>query len=253
MRCKFHIINDIPLINYYSISLFNRSALLGLVFLLVSTCLNAQILPTRLIDSAFVLENKDRLNLEKVTIPKEYEMQIMAALLYYPELKETNIDFRIKKAIIPLQARPTIWAIFRKNKNRRYVIRISSKTIEKLEPILLHNLSYNAQIGVIGHELSHISDFQSHRGAFLIKLLLWQLSPKKLDKMENKTDRLCIEHGLGYQLLAWSEEVRNKLRISNWNGVENLANEKNLLVKERYLSPGTIQSILIKHPIYQGK
>ena len=32
MRCKFHIINDIPLINYYSISLFNRSALLGLVF-----------------------------------------------------------------------------------------------------------------------------------------------------------------------------------------------------------------------------
>jgi hypothetical protein len=125
------------------------------------------------------------LDLRKISFPKEYEMQIMSALLFYPELKETNIDFRIKKARSPLQARPTMWAIFRKNKNRRYLITISSKTIEKLEPILLHNLSYNAQIGVIGHELSHISDFQSHRGAFLIKLLLWQLSSKKLDKMEN--------------------------------------------------------------------
>ena len=114
----------------------------------------------------------------------EYDDVINLVLFYYPELNNTNIEFRVKKQLAPLSARPRIWSIFAKPSKRKYIVTISNKTIKKFNSILLKNLSLNAQIGVIGHELGHISEYNSKSGFFFIRLALKHLSRKRIDNLE---------------------------------------------------------------------
>ncbi len=207
---------------------------------LSSTQIAAQVAPQKVITSSFIDEHFDPAMSKKKKIDSTFEMQIRAALLFYPELNNTKIKFRVKKTVVPLQARPRIWAIFQRPKNRQYLVTISNKSSGRLEPILLKNLSFNAQIGVLGHELSHVADFQQRKGLYFVKLLAMHLSIRSMDTFENNTDRRCIAHGLGYQLLAWSVEVRKNLNIEQWGGT----NSSGTLARERYMSPESIKKII---------
>jgi hypothetical protein len=208
----------------------------------------AQVLPQKEVTPAFIgAYFNDSLLLNKQIDPT-FKQQISGALLYYPELKNIKIKFRVKKNLSPLAARPVIWAIFQKPKNRQYIVIISNQTMERLEPILLKNLSFNAQVGVLGHEISHVLEYNRKKSGFFIKLLFWQLSKKKMDIFENNTDRRTIEQGLGYQLLAWSTEVRQNLKIKQWKG----ANTEGVGVeRERYMSPQTIEKIMDSLDLYR--
>jgi hypothetical protein len=175
------------------------------------------------------------------TIPTQFEKQIRVALAYYPTLKQSKIIFKIKKTRSPLAAAPTFWSAFRRASKRTYVITISSESsIPFLNKILLDSLGFNAQIGVLGHEISHILEFNSKNSLFFVGLVLRNVSKKAIDKFENNTDRRCIEQGLGYQLLAWSTEVRGNLKIKEWRGADNLGEQK----RERYMSPPTILGLI---------
>ncbi len=178
-------------------------------------------------------------------IPIEFKDAIHIALNFYPNLKATQIKFKIKKNKSPLTARPTIWAIFQKASKRKYIITLSNKTNLKLTPILFQNLSFNAQIGVIGHELAHIDFYNTKKGIYFIKLALLHLSKKSMDKFEFNTDKRCIESGLGYQLLNWSKEVREKLKLKQWGG-SSMPTAK----KERYMNPETILKHIKNNPLY---
>ena len=180
------------------------------------------------------------------TIPIEFDSIINIALAYYPELCSTKIKFKGKRKMAPLSARPTLVSIFRRPSKRTYLIFISNKTNPKFSPILLKNLSLNAQIGVIGHELGHLSEYQSKRFFFFISLALKHFSKKSIDKFEFNTDKRCIEHNLGYQLLAWSKEVREKLNMNKWGGANNPK-------RERYMNPDTIQNIINSSTNYIAK
>ncbi len=181
------------------------------------------------------------------TIPLQYDTIVKIALLYFPELENTKIKIRIKKQASPLTARPRIFTFFRKATKRKYIITISNKTDSRFSAILLSNLSFNAQIGVVGHELSHISDYNKRVGFYFLKLLFMHLSKKKMDQFEYKTDMRCIEHGLGYKLLSWSKEVRFKLNLIQWNGIKHL-NEQG---RERYMNPESIMRAINQNQIYK--
>jgi hypothetical protein len=217
--------------------------IIKIVFLLIYALPNpnfAQILPQKEVTPAFIAAHvKDSL-LHNKQMDSTFKQQISGALLFYPELRNIKIKFKIKKATSPLAARPSVWAIFQKPKNRQYIVIISNQTKGFLEPILLKNLSFNAQVGVLGHEVSHILEFNQKKSGFFIKLLFWQLSKKKMDIFENNTDRRTIEHGLGYQLLAWSTEVRQNLKIKEWGG----AVKNGIQERERYMSPKTIVALI---------
>ena len=73
-------------------------------------------------------------------------------------------------------------------------------------------------MGVVGHELGHISFYQSKRGIYFIRLALMHLSKRAIDKFEFNTDKRCIDRGLGFQLFSWSKEVREKLDLKQWGG-----------------------------------
>ena len=182
-------------------------------------------------------------------IPPRFETQVLTALSYFPELKNAKIVFRVNKQSAPLSARSTIFGIFRKGDRRKYVVGISSKTKDRLSTILLDSLSFNAQVGVLGHELSHVSDFSKKSGFGIIGHVFKSMSKKYVDRFENNTDRISIDHGLGYQLLAWSSEVRQKLNIPETT--ENYPGRQNDLPRERYMSPHTIRHIIANHPFYQ--
>ena len=200
----------------------------------------AQASPQKEVTPAFIAAHFTDSLLFNKQMDSTYKQQISGALLFYPELKDVKIKFKIKKTIVPLSARPRVWATFQKPKNRKYLIVISSASIGKLEPILLKNLSFNAQVGVLGHEISHIADFNQRKGLYFVKLLFMQFSKKAMDIFENNTDKRTIEHGLGYQLLAWSTEVRQNLKIKEWGG----ATKNGIQERERYMSPETIMGLV---------
>jgi predicted SprT family Zn-dependent metalloprotease len=179
-------------------------------------------------------------------LPAGYEKQVIFALAYFPELRDVAIQFLIKHTHTPLSTRPTFWSIFKKPAKRKYIITISDESVVKLSPILFNNLNDSAQIGVIGHELSHVTDFQKMKFFGFMHLLIKHYSNKYQDRFEYNTDKICIEHGMGHYLLAWSVFVRNALHVKNWRGADNI--EEKPTDCERYMNPQTIRSFLDKAP-----
>jgi len=68
-----------------------------------------------------------------------------------------------------------------------------------------------------------------------------------MDKFEYNTDKITIEHGLGFQLLSWSKEVRQKLDLKQWGG-SNRPNGR----RERYMNPETIINHMSLLSIYNS-
>jgi hypothetical protein len=183
---------------------------------------------------------------ENKIIPEVYKDAIVIALAHYPELTKINIKIKVKKKLAPLAARPKLFSIFLKPAKRKYIITISTSTIKMLQPILLEKLSFNAQVGVLGHELAHVSEFNSKSGFFFVKLALKHVFNKRaIDRFEYNTDKRCIDHGLGFQLLSWSNEVRQKLNLEKWGGANNPKTKR-----ERYMNPETILGIIQTLPTY---
>lgn len=179
---------------------------------------------------------------KNISIPPLYQAPVKAALIHFPELAQTRIHVRTRHRCTPLSTRPSWFNIFRRGDKRLYIITISDKTIPRLEPILFNQLSYEAQIGVIGHELSHVTDFRRRNFFSLLRVGWGNFSSRYLDRLEYKTDSICIQHGLATNLLAWSLFVRHALHIKNWRGANNISERQP--GKERYMNPGTIEAII---------
>jgi hypothetical protein len=229
-----------------------RSTLFFLVTFLFCNNINAQKIVNSFnkdsITQEIISDLKSKLETNK-TIIKDFEVQTLIALSYFPELKDIKIKFRLKNKTTPLATRPTFFSLFRSAKKRTYVITVSKQSNVLLDTITLKNLNFNAQIGVIGHELCHISDYLTRGFGKMNRIGLDIIfSKKRIDILEFNTDMSCINHGLGFQLLDWSINVRENLKRPNWLGAVNInADEKS----ERYMNPSTIIEILRTHSLYK--
>lgn len=179
-------------------------------------------------------------------IPDEIKEQALIALSFYPELENRHITFRFRKRKTPLSSRPRLFSLFKRKKNRRYVITISTKTTSRLAPILFVNLPYNAQIGVLGHEIGHIVEYNQKKNIQIMGLAFKMLNSKYINGFEFNTDRIAIEHGLGYQLYDWSSYVRKALNIEEWKGAAGTSS-----TNQRYMNPETIEKEMGMYSIYK--
>ena len=228
----------------YTLYLQKRFKSFMICILLSGTCFSQK--PIRYFNADSLSLNKiQETSFQNKSIPKQFKDVISLALNYYPELHNVNIKFKVKKSKSPLSARPTLMAVVKKASNRKYIITISHSTYKKLTPILINNLSFNSQIGVVGHELAHISFYESKRGIYFVKLFFMHLNRHAIDKFEFNTDKICIEHGLGFQLYSWSKEIREKLTLNKWGGSNNAKASE-----ERYMNPNNIINYINNLKIY---
>ncbi len=141
----------------------------------------------------------------KKTIPAQIELQALRALSHYPELRNVAVEFVFCVQKTAHSSQPVIGSMLRGAKRRRYQVRISIEVPDFYHAGMHANLPYNAQIGVLGHELGHTVQYLQ-RG-FLGLLgdgIRYGSSGKYVIRTEHHTDQLAIDHQLGWQLLDWA-------------------------------------------------
>jgi hypothetical protein len=175
-------------------------------------------------------------------LPPGFEVQALEALSHFPELNMTPIRFRVKDSKMTAKTRPTVISSFLPKGCRKYLVTISNQSIPKLTPILLKAQPYETQVGLLGHELSHISDFSRKSTFRSFRDLIGHLSARWLDKMEYHTDWIAIQHGLGKNLQAWSSFIRSTMHVKYWRGSGYVSDKNNAI--ERYMNPDTIQKYI---------
>ncbi len=166
----------------------------------------------------------NKLDTLAVLVPKNLRSQTFLALWHYPELAQTSIELRYRNQKTTMSVRPKASFIFKKKFNRKYIISINKQLKRSGDGILVDSVPFNAQIGLIGHEMAHIVDYQNKSSVGILIMGVRYLFPSYRRKVELAIDRLTINHGLFYQLYDWSDYVFN---LSD-------ANEKYIRYKSKY-------------------
>lgn len=145
--------------------------------------------------------------------PKSCENAVHYALSFFPHLHAVHIRFFHKPSILPHRSRPTFKSLFRK-RNRVYNVVLSAKTVQDLEDIRFDNLSFNEQVGLIAHELAHVSQYQQLSPFSLLRSFLHYIFPKSRAKYEREADKKAVACGLGWELYAFAN-ARERSSIGN--------------------------------------
>lgn len=209
------------------------------IFCLVYSLSYSQNKDIRTIDSLhysqFIDSLRTNFSINK-TIPEKYELSILIALSYIPELKNTKIKFKETKINSSLNAQPTIGSlIFKKKEKRTYVVRINDSKKDSIA--LLSNAPFNAQVGVFGHEFCHFKDYVTRNFNGMMQRLSDYGNKTRKEAFEKEIDKSTIEQGLGWQLHDWSYHVLN-----NANAKKEYIEYKRLI----YLEPEEIIELLEK-------
>lgn len=192
-------------------------------------------LTVRMYDTSYMF-NKDSLKamFTKTTFITAYETQSLIAISHFPELRKTRIKFRVSNTKTTLESRPKPGSVI--VGKRKYIIYIDH-SIRGNNGILLSAAPYNAQVGVIAHELAHILDYEKKSAGALLKLGIQYLASNNHHRYESAIDNITISRGFGWQLYDWSDFVLNK----------SMANDRYKLFKlKNYMTPPEIEREMAK-------
>jgi len=177
---------------------------------LLLCCLIGALLPAQSIQKISAADyNKDSLNNiygKNKNFIHEYELQSLIALSFYPELKNTKITFRLADKESVAKTTITFFSILNSG-DKHFIIYINKN--KSRTGLLFNDAPFNAQVGAIGHELAHVTDFKKKN---LVQMALWGIkyvNKKNKIKIERKTDISTIKHGLGWQLYDFIDFVLN--------------------------------------------
>ena len=169
----------------------------------------------------------------------EYEKLVLPALSFFPQLKDYRITFKVRNHGAPLSTRPSYGSIFRHARKREYMVFISSDTTSQWKEIQLNRIPVMAQLGIIGHELSHIIEFKEKNSFGLMGLGISHVSTSYMNKFEFQADSICISKGMGDYLLACSIHARKAFGAPDPEQLE--VRGEMSQYQERYMSPASIR------------
>lgn len=165
----------------------------------------------------WIEEHKDSLRealLINKKVPEDFEHSILAALMYFPNLEKTHINFKKRSLTTTMAALPTVGSILRKRENRRYSILINHKKNRRKAP-LLENVPFEARVGVMGHELGHIVDYNQKSFIRIIgNGIAYSVSNRFRRNLEHKIDRITVNRGLGDGLYAFRLYIENEAKTT---------------------------------------
>ena len=171
-------------------------------------------------------------------IPEEIKTEVEAAMAYYPQLKDVEIEFKFKKEIkhSTMQAQPSMGSFFKHSTKRSYKIFISEKFKITTKEFLTKHLPPDVLIGWIGHELGHVLDYQNRSKINLIGFgLNYLFSEKHIINAERAADTYAVKQGMSEYILITKNFILNHADIS--------AEYKNRM-KKYYLSPEEIMHLI---------
>ena len=132
-------------------------------------------------------------------IPPELELECLTALSFYPELRNVSIEFRFGKLNFTMISKPKFRSILHRGEEREYVIVVQRPGLSK-NNLEWTELSFNALVGWIGHELGHIMHYSHKSNGGVLFTGIKYAFPGYRRKMERFTDQIAIQHDLGYAL-----------------------------------------------------
>ncbi len=229
---------------------FRKGLLLALFCLVVSTGICQQaVLPadgrnvlrdTSMISSELLAALKTQYGKNKI-YPAEMEKLVLYTLSFLPELVEHKITFKVRPKGAPLSSRPDWGTLWRSARKRRYMVFIHQGQDSSLFGSLFSRASIPAKIGILGHELCHVSNFTRKTSFGLMGIGVAHISKPYMDRFEFNTDSLVIEKGMGRYLREWSG-----MFDAMFSGSGDPFKNKNTPTGERYMSAATIQRYMEK-------
>ncbi|WP_289045622.1 hypothetical protein [uncultured Olleya sp.] len=172
------------------------------------------------------------------TIPESIKTEIEIALSYYPDLKDTTINFEFKKNIkkSTMQAQPSFGSFFKKKGNRSYNIFISETVKISGETFYTKDMPKDVIIGWIGHELGHIMDYKNRSNSNLIWFgIKYLLSDNHIAEAERAADTYAVKSGMEKYILITKEFILSQANID----ASYIAR-----IKKYYLSPEEIMELI---------
>ncbi|MEX1239374.1 MAG: hypothetical protein WEB30_06640 [Cyclobacteriaceae bacterium] len=145
-------------------------------------------------------------------LPKGFEVAAAIAYSAYPELKDVKIDMILTKGGAPLESTVNIASLLGPKKNRRYRVLLNDARDSYFDPILLRSLPFDAQVGILAHELGHVVYYHELN---ILEFGKWGLEYLRDNDFrathERTTDLMPVYHGLGSQIYQYAWFVRKDL------------------------------------------
>jgi hypothetical protein len=142
---------------------------------------------------------------KKKKLPRGYGLQALLALSQYPALKDIAIEFVYQETDSTACCRPVFQTMHLSARERTYRVIISKKIRRSKEPVRFNNLDFNIQVGILGHELAHVTCFLEKSAFEMAELGIRYITDNAFKRsIEVDTDMLAIKHGFGHQLLEYA-------------------------------------------------
>jgi len=167
-------------------------------------------------------------------IPETVKAEVRAALEYYPQLKDVEIDFEFRKKIphSTMQAQPKFKSILKSKSKRAYVVKIAEKIKIEDEIYYTKDLPADVMIGWIGHELGHIVDYQQRSNLGMVWFgIKYVLSDNYIVEAERAADTYAVRQGMAEYIIKTKRFILEHAKISE---------DYKLRIKKYYLSPEEI-------------
>lgn len=174
----------------------------------------------------------------KAVIPESIKNEIETALSFYPELKDTAINFEFKKNIkkSTMQAQPTASSFLKRKGQRSYNIFISETVKISGEVLYTVDMPQEVLIGWIGHELGHVMDYKNRSNLNLMWFgVKYLLSDNHIATAERAADTYAVQSGMEQYILKTKDFILSQA---------NLEQSYIARIKKYYLSPEEIMEII---------
>ena len=142
-------------------------------------------------------------------LPEGFEIAAAIAYSAFPQLKDVNIDMILTPEGAPMESTLEIGSLIGLRRNRHYQILLNDAEESFFDPILLRSLPFDAQVGILAHELGHIVYYHELN---ILEFGKWGLNYLRDEEFrathERTTDLMPLYHGLGSQIYQYAYFVR---------------------------------------------
>jgi hypothetical protein len=172
------------------------------------------------------------------TIPESIFKEASAALSHYPNLQNTEIEFRFKEKIrkSTMLAQPVFWSLFKSRKKRKYLVLLSEDIQISGKEFKTKDIDSDILIGWLGHELGHITDYKQRSSLNLIWFgLKYTFSDSYIKEAERAADSYAVAAGMENYILKTKHFILDNAEI------EETYKDR---IKKYYLSPDEIMILV---------